>query len=80
MLHECTYMHKYIVHVHVWLFLRIVQFNSLIMSYVHQLGIWSSDYWLIRYSRRRKLNVIIERRLIDKVKVGHPEENEVTLC
>jgi len=27
MLHECTYMHKYIVHVHVWLFLRIVQFN-----------------------------------------------------
>jgi hypothetical protein len=23
---------------------------------------------------------LIERRLIDKVKVGHPEENEVTLC
>jgi hypothetical protein len=37
-------MHKYIVHVHVWLFLKIVQLNSLIMSYVHQLGIWSSDY------------------------------------
>jgi hypothetical protein len=44
MLNECTYMHKYIVHVHVWLFLKIVQLNSLIMSYVHQLGIWSSDY------------------------------------
>jgi hypothetical protein len=37
-------MHKYIAHVHVWLFLKIVQLNSLIMSYVHQLGIWSSDY------------------------------------
>jgi hypothetical protein len=56
MLNECTYMHKYIVHV--WLFLKIVQFNSLIMSYVHQLGIWSSDYWLTGYSRRRKLNVV----------------------
>ena len=50
-------MQKYIVHVHVWLFLKIVQLNSLIMSYVHQLGIWSSDYWLTSYSRRRKLNV-----------------------
>jgi hypothetical protein len=26
------------------------------MSYVHQLGICSSDYWLTSYSRRRKLN------------------------
>jgi hypothetical protein len=57
--HTCTCTMYLCMYVHSFNIFRLIWYleKAGVINKHHQLGIWSSDYWLTSYSRRRKLNV-----------------------